>query len=98
MAEHVLAHHERWDGKGYPKGLKGIEIPYLSRIIGVVDAYDAMTRDRAYRAAMTEDAALKELKENAGIQFDPEIVSVFMARPDVRFSDLTHGSETQAQF
>ena len=84
MAEHVLAHHERWDGKGYPKGLKGLEIPYLSRIICVVDSYDAMTRDRAYRKAMTVDYALKELKDNAGIQFDPEIVSVFLARPDIR--------------
>lgn len=88
MAEYVLAHHERWDGNGYPKGLRGMDIPYLSRIIGVVDAYDAMTRDRAYRKAMTEEAAIQELQENAGIQFDPEIVKVFLARPDVRFSDL----------
>lgn len=88
MAEYVLAHHERWDGKGYPRGLKGFEIPYLSRIICVVDAYDAMTRDRAYRKAMTEEAALQELQDNAGIQFDPEIVKVFLARPDVRFSDI----------
>lgn len=88
MAEYVLSHHERWDGTGYPRGLKGTEIPYLSRIIGVVDAYDAMTRDRAYRKAMTEEAAIKELEDNAGIQFDPEIVSVFLSRPDVRFSDL----------
>ncbi len=52
IAEYVLAHHERWDGTGYPKGLKGEEIPLYSRIIAVADAYDAMTSDRTYRKAM----------------------------------------------
>lgn len=88
MAEYVLSHHERWDGKGYPQGLKETEIPYLSRIIAVVDAYDAMTRNRAYRLAMSEEDALEELKKNAGSQFDPAIVSVFLERSDVRYSDM----------
>ncbi len=88
LAEYVLAHHEHWDGSGYPKGLKGEEIPYLSRIIAVVDAYDAMTRDRTYRKAMAETAALEELRRCAGTQFDPYVVAVFLQRPDVRHSDL----------
>ncbi len=87
LADYVLAHHERWDGAGYPKGLMGTEIPYLARIIAVVDAYDAMTSDRSYRMAMSDDYAVKELQENAGKQFDPEIVEVFLSRPDVRFYD-----------
>lgn len=87
LAEYVLAHHERWDGQGYPRGLKGEEIPYLSRIIAVVDAYDAMTRDRAYRKAMSDADALEELKRHAGTQFDPYVVAVFLQRPDVRNSD-----------
>ncbi len=94
MAEYVLSHHERWDGKGYPQGLKETEIPYLSRIIAVVDAYDAMTRNRAYRLAMPEKAALEELERNAGTQFDPEIIRVFLERPDVRYSDLEAESDT----
>ena len=62
----------------------------------MVDAYDAMTRDRAYRKAMSEEEALKELEDNAGKQFDPEIVRVFLARPDVRFSDQTSTPENMA--
>ena len=78
MAELVLAHHERWDGKGYPKGLKGKEIPLQSRIIMVADAYDAMTSERAYRKPLDEETIVKELKENSGKQFDPEIVMIFI--------------------
>lgn len=95
LAEYVLAHHERWDGNGYPKGLKGEEIPYLSRIITVVDAYDAMTRERAYRAAMPDDYAVGELRANAGTQFDPAIVEVFLNRPDVRFYDQEQPDKTR---
>jgi diguanylate cyclase (GGDEF)-like protein/PAS domain S-box-containing protein len=80
MAEYVLAHHERWDGMGYPKGLKGIEIPLLSRIIAIADTYDAMTSDRSYRDALSKEAAIEELQMCAGIQFDPEIVDVFIAK------------------
>ena len=78
IAPYILSHHENWDGSGYPSGLKGEEIPLLSRIISVVDAYDAMTQDRPYRKATTKEAALKEIEDNAGKQFDPEIAALFI--------------------
>ncbi len=78
MSEYVLAHHERWNGTGYPKQLKGEEIPIQSRIIAIVDTYDAMISERSYRAALSEEEAIKELKENAGIQFDEKLVRVFI--------------------
>lgn len=80
MAEYVLAHHERWDGKGYPKGLKGEEIPLQSRIITIADSYDAMISERSYRNALPEEVAIKELKVNAGIQFDPKLISIFIEK------------------
>jgi len=78
LAEFILAHHERWDGKGYPKGIKGTDIPLQARITAVADAYDAMTSKRAYRDPLPESAAVDELEKNAGTQFDPEIVRVFI--------------------
>ncbi len=78
IAEYVLAHHERWDGKGYPKGLKGEKISLPSRICAIADAYDAMISGRSYKSSMTKDAALAELRNNAGTQFDPELVRVFV--------------------
>jgi HD-GYP domain-containing protein (c-di-GMP phosphodiesterase class II) len=80
MAEYVLAHHERWDGKGYPRGLKGEEIPFASRILAIADAYDAMTSERNYRSALPDEVAIEELQKNAGIQFDPELVRVFIGK------------------
>lgn len=80
MAEHVLAHHERFDGKGYPKGLKGEQIPLKSRIIAIADSYDAMVSERSYRSALSEEIAVKELKINAGSQFDPELTKVFIEK------------------
>jgi HD-GYP domain-containing protein (c-di-GMP phosphodiesterase class II) len=71
----VRSCHERWDGKGYPDGLAGEEIPLVARIVCCCDAFSAMTTDRPYRAARTEEAALAELRANAGTQFDPEVVS-----------------------
>lgn len=78
IADMILYHHERWDGRGYPEGLRGEQIPLLSRIISVVDSYDAMTNDRAYRKALSESAARSELLRCAGSQFDPNIVREFV--------------------
>ncbi len=80
LAEYVLAHHERWDGKGYPKGLKGEEIPLEARIIAIADAYDAMTCDRPYRKALDKNKAIEEIKRHAGTQFDPRIAMVFIEK------------------
>ena len=77
VAEGILCHHEWWNGKGYPQGLRGESIPLLSRIIAVVDAYDAMTNDRPYRKAMEPKNAVNIIKENAGTQFDPQITVIF---------------------
>lgn len=78
IADDVLSIHERWDGKGYPNGLVAEQIPLNSRIVAIVDAYDAMTNDRVYRKAMCKEAALLEIERNAGIQFDPTIAVVFV--------------------
>lgn len=74
----AYAHHERFDGMGYPLGLKGDQIPRLARIFAVADAFDAMTSGRPYRPPMSTDAACRELEANAGTQFDPEVVAVFL--------------------
>ena len=78
IASSVLSHHERWDGKGYPNGLKGEEIPILARIISIVDAFDAMINDRSYRKALTIEDAKLEIKDNAGTQFDPVLSQEFL--------------------
>lgn|GEM_PF-351255 len=79
IAEGVLSHHERWDGKGYPKGIKGDEIPIEARIIAIADAYDAMTSSRPYRkVGMSLEKARQELINGAGTQFDPEIVQLIV--------------------
>ena len=80
-------HHERWDGKGYPDGLSKESIPILSRVIAVVDSFDAMVNDRPYRKAMPVTKALEELKRCAGTQFDPDITSEFI-RLQQEYSDL----------
>ena len=78
VADLILFHHERWDGEGYPRGLKECEIPLACRILGVADAFDAMTNDRVYRKAMSWDMAIEELEEHANTQFDPAITRVFI--------------------
>ena len=74
----ALYHHERYDGSGYPQGLKGKEIPFLARVITVADSYDAMTTNRSYSGALSTEDALKELSSNKGIQFDPDLADVFI--------------------
>lgn len=78
-AEIVLCHQERWDGKGYPAGLAGRDIPLGARIFAVADTLDAMTSDRPYRRALAFDAALREIRACSGTQFDPEIAEVFLS-------------------
>ncbi len=92
IGEVVRSCHERWDGKGYPDGLKGEQIPLAARIVFVCDAYNAMTTDRPYRRALSTEAALEELKANAGTQFDPTIVAALLevvqdAQPESRAAD-----------
>lgn len=75
--ETVLHHHERWDGRGYPHGLQGAEIPLLARIFSVCDVYDALTSERPYKKAWSHEAALAEIRAQAGAQFDPQVVEAF---------------------
>jgi len=75
----ILHHHERYDGNGYPKGLKGEEIPLEARILSIADAYAAMTSARSYSAALSHEGALEEIKRGAGKQFDPHLVEVFLS-------------------
>ena len=77
IAEYILNHHEWWDGSGYPQGRKGEEIPLFSRIMTVVDAYDAMISNRPYKSASSKESAITELNKFSGIQFDPSIVTLF---------------------
>ena len=80
MAERIaLAHHERWDGGGYPRGLRGEEIPREARIVAVADFYDALTNDRPYRPAWTVEATLAEIARGSGAHFDPEVAQAFLA-------------------
>ncbi len=74
----VQHHHERWDGTGYPAGLKGAEIPIGSRIIAVVDAFDSMTADRPYRSGMDPEVAVERIKAGMGSQFDPGVCAAFI--------------------
>jgi diguanylate cyclase (GGDEF)-like protein len=92
VADLVLHHHERWDGAGYPDGMRGEEIPLGARIIFVTDAFDAMTSDRIYRPRLSAEAALAELKRCAGTQFDPGIVAAFVED----FESSVEAAETAA--
>jgi HD-GYP domain-containing protein (c-di-GMP phosphodiesterase class II) len=72
-------HHEKWDGTGYPRGLKGAQIPMPARIFAVVDVWDAITSDRPYRKAWQKEVALQYIREQTGRHFDPEVVKAFLA-------------------
>ena len=75
---YVLFHHERWDGDGYPAGLRGRNIPIEARLVAIADAFDAMISPRPYRRALTHDHALSEVQEGAGTQFDPVAAELFV--------------------
>ena len=89
VLEAVRHHHERWDGAGYPFGLRGEETPLIARLMAVADAYSAMTTDRPYRKGMAEESALAEIERGAGSQFDPALARLFVAvrRPEVRMEE-----------
>jgi len=72
-----LNHHEKWDGTGYPRGLKGDEIPIVARLFTVVDVWDALTSDRPYRPAWSQEEALTYIREQSGRHFDPQVVDLF---------------------
>lgn len=74
----AVGHHERWDGKGYPRGLKGENIPISARCLSIADAYDAMTTDRPYRKGLSADYAAQQIEKNAGTQFDPKLAAIFV--------------------
>lgn len=83
VAEAILYHHERYDGRGYPFGLAGEDIPVLSRIVLVSDAFDAMTSVRAYQPALPIEFAVDEITKNAGTQFDPAVVEIFLGLAEI---------------
>ena len=78
LSDYVLSHHECWNGTGYPRGIKGEEIPLVSRIIAVAVAFEAMISDRPYRVAHTKDDAINEIIKKSGTQFEPNIVKAFL--------------------
>jgi len=84
----IRHHHERWDGSGYPDGLAGEEIPFVARIIGITDAFDAMTCNRPYRPALTRERVCTELRRSAGDQFDPNLAKEFLAILETGISDV----------
>ena len=78
VAQYVRGHHERWDGQGYPSGIRGRAIPVEARLLAVADAYDAMTSPRPYRHALSPEHALAEIGRCAGSQFDPQVAALFL--------------------
>lgn len=95
LIEGVRHHHERWDGRGYPDGLTGDEIPLEAQIMAVCDTYDAMTSTRAYRSSVTSEYALAEIQRVRGSQFNPEVADAFLAIPEDIFAGL-HDSRPEA--
>jgi len=97
-AEIAYTHQERYDGTGYPRGLKGDDIPLGSRIFSIADTLDAMTSDRPYRPRQTIQAARKEIEAWSGRQFDPKVVAIFLSMPDHIWEDLRKDIEQQNPF
>ncbi|MEL7087887.1 MAG: HD-GYP domain-containing protein, partial [Planctomycetota bacterium] len=92
----VMHHHERWDGRGYPHRLGGLDIPLFGRIIGLADAFDAMSSNRTYRSALDHERVLKEIRLNRGTQFDPELAERFFEIDFTPFFTLIHRHRAQA--
>ncbi|MCW5766954.1 MAG: HD-GYP domain-containing protein [Phycisphaeraceae bacterium] len=92
----VLHHHERWDGKGYPHGLAGPEVPLYARIVGLADTFDAMSSNRSYRPAMDRPRVLEEIRRCAGTQFDPDLVPAFMSIDLSEYDDMVLRNRDQA--
>jgi HD-GYP domain-containing protein (c-di-GMP phosphodiesterase class II) len=93
----VLHHHERIDGRGYPAGLAGEQIPLVGRIICLADCFDAMTSNRTYRKALPREVALGEIRRCAGTQFDPALAEVFLQITPEQFHSLLHDHQLQAK-
>ena len=91
----VRHHHERWDGRGYPDGLKGEQIPMTARILTVVDVFDAIREDRQYRKGMRRDEACQFLRENAGSQFDPRVVEAFLVNLSLYEAEIAEYKASQ---
>lgn len=91
----VLYHHERWDGRGYPRGLKGQHIPLLGRIIALADSFDAMSSNRSYRPSMTHDQVLREIHRCSATQFDPDLTEVFMGLDFTGYYQLIEKHQAQ---
>jgi putative two-component system response regulator len=96
-SEIALSHHERYDGKGYPEGLKGQEIPILARIVCLVDSFDAMVSKRCYKKEDTFESAIKKIKQEAGKQFDPLLVGIFLKSKD-KIRQILKANITIAKF
>ena len=95
-AEIVFSHHEHYDGSGYPRGLRGEEIPLGARLVAVANTLDAITSDRPYRPAQSVAAAREEIRCWSGRQFDPEVVQSFLAMPQNIWTDLSKAIDAQS--
>jgi HD-GYP domain-containing protein (c-di-GMP phosphodiesterase class II) len=96
-AELILAHHERYNGSGYPRALQAEAIPRSARIFAIADSFDAMTSDRPYRSALPLNKARLEVQAGRGTLFDPELVEVFLAVPDATWKLISADSQTAIQ-
>ena len=88
-------HHEKWDGRGYPQGLSGADIPLAARVFAVVDVYDALRSERCYKEAFDHEKSIGIIVEGAGSHFDPEIVSVFTGQPPETWAELDEASRRE---